>query len=80
MLRVMGEQLILQTMLWPDEIRAAVDEFVGVVLKGYTGMRWGEIVGLETQYVSPKTKTIRVEWQLYELDSGVLHRCPPKED
>ena len=56
------------------------DEFVGVILKGYTGMRWGEIVGLETQYVRPKTKSIRVEWQLYELDSGVLHRCPPKED
>ncbi|MEV0187483.1 LacI family DNA-binding transcriptional regulator [Kitasatospora purpeofusca] len=54
------------------------DEFVALVLKGYTGMRWGEIVGLETEYVRPKG--IRVEWQLYELDSGELHRCPPKDD
>ncbi|NJP34138.1 tyrosine-type recombinase/integrase [Micromonospora thermarum] len=54
------------------------DEFVAVVLKGYTGMRWGELVGLETQYVRPTG--LRVEWQLYELDSGELHRCPPKDD
>jgi integrase len=54
------------------------DEFVAVVLKGYTGMRWGEIVGLETQYARPGA--IRVEHQLYELDSGELVRCPPKDD
>ncbi|GAA0372213.1 LacI family DNA-binding transcriptional regulator [Streptomyces blastmyceticus] len=54
------------------------DEFVAVILKGYTGMRWGEIVGLESQFCRPKT--VRVEWQLYELDSGELHRCPPKDD
>jgi hypothetical protein len=23
--------------------------------------------------------SVRVEWQLYELDSGELHRCPPKD-
>lgn len=38
------------------------DEFVAVVLKGYTGMRWGEIVGLERQFVRPAA--VRVEWQL----------------
>ncbi|AUY50990.1 LacI family DNA-binding transcriptional regulator [Streptomyces sp. CB01881] len=54
------------------------DEFVGVVTKGYTGMRWGEIVGLETGFIRPAA--VRVEWQLYELDSGELHRCPPKDD
>ncbi|CDR18121.1 hypothetical protein GCM10022420_090750 [Streptomyces iranensis] len=54
------------------------DEFVAVVLKGYTGMRWGEIVGLETEFVRPGS--FRVEWQLYELDSGELVRCPPKDD
>ncbi|MFE1032497.1 tyrosine-type recombinase/integrase [Streptomyces sp. NPDC058807] len=54
------------------------DEFVAVVLKGYTGMRWGEIVGLETAYARPGA--VRVEWQLYELDSGELVRCPPKDD
>jgi integrase len=54
------------------------DEFVAVVHMGYTGMRWAEIVGLETEFVRPKT--VRVEWQLYELDTGELHRCPPKDD
>ncbi|MFF3869121.1 LacI family DNA-binding transcriptional regulator [Micromonospora sp. NPDC001898] len=54
------------------------DEFVAIVTKGFTGMRWGELVGLETGHVRPAS--IRVEWQLYELDSGELHRCPPKDD
>ncbi|RZU50673.1 integrase-like protein [Krasilnikovia cinnamomea] len=54
------------------------DEFVAVVLLGFTGMRWGELVGLETQFVRPGE--VRVEWQLYELDTGVWHRCPPKDD
>ena len=54
------------------------DEFVAVVLKGYTGMRWGEIVGLEAEFVRPAS--VRVESQLYELDSGEMHRCPPKDD
>ena len=59
-------------------LSARDDEFVAVVLMGYTGMRWGEIVGLETEFVRPKS--VRVEWQLYELDTGELHRCPPKDD
>ncbi|MFG3254961.1 LacI family DNA-binding transcriptional regulator [Streptomyces sp. NPDC048172] len=54
------------------------DEFVGCVTKQYTGARWGELVGLETEYVRPEA--IRIEWQLYELDSGELLRCPPKDD
>ncbi|SMD24188.1 LacI family DNA-binding transcriptional regulator [Lentzea albidocapillata] len=54
------------------------DEFVAIVTKYYTGMRWGEIVGLETEY--RRLRSIRVEWQLYELDSSELHRCPPKDD
>jgi integrase len=54
------------------------DEFVAVVLKGFTGLRWGEVVGLEPQFVRPAG--IRVEWQLYELDNGELHRCPPKDE
>ena len=54
------------------------DEFVGVVTKGFTGMRWGELVGLEVEYIRPER--IRIEWQLYELDTGELHRCPPKDD
>lgn len=54
------------------------DEFVGIVTKGMTGMRWGELVGLEVEYVRPGT--IRIEWQLYELDTGEFVRCPPKDD
>ncbi len=54
------------------------DEFVAVLLKGFTGMRWGEVVGLETAFV--RAKSVRVEWQLYELDTGELYRCPPKDD
>ncbi|MDD9377878.1 LacI family DNA-binding transcriptional regulator [Streptomyces sp. ZAF1911] len=54
------------------------DEFVAVVLKAYTGMRWGEIVGLEAEFA--RQDSVRVEWQLYELDSGVMVRCPPKDD
>jgi integrase len=54
------------------------DEFVAVVLKGFTGMRWAEIVGLETEFV--RRGSIRVEWQLYELDTGEFLRCPPKDD
>ncbi|MFF1679064.1 LacI family DNA-binding transcriptional regulator [Streptomyces sp. NPDC058256] len=54
------------------------DEFVAGITKGYTGMRWGEVVGLETEFLRPAA--VRVEWQLYELDSGAFERCPPKDD
>lgn len=54
------------------------DEFVANITKGYTGVRWAELVGLETEFVRPSQ--IRIEWQLYELDSGVFERCPPKDD
>jgi len=54
------------------------DEFVAVVTKGTTGIRFGELVGLETEFV--RRSAIRVEWQLYELDSGEFVRVPPKDD
>ena len=54
------------------------DEFNAVVTLGFTGLRWGELVGLEARYVRPDS--VRAEWQLYELDTGELHRCPPKDD
>jgi hypothetical protein len=38
----------------------------------------GEIVGLETEFA--RSGAIRVEHQLYQLDSGELIRCPPKDD
>ncbi|MGE6825832.1 LacI family DNA-binding transcriptional regulator, partial [Pseudomonas soli] len=54
------------------------DEFVMVVLKVFTQMRWGELVGLEETYV--RDETFRVEAQLYELDDGTLTWGPPKDD
>jgi integrase len=54
------------------------DEFVQVVTMGFTGSRWAETVGLETQYV--RSGSVRIEWQLYELDNGEFERCAPKDD
>src|ERR1700680_2147127 len=53
------------------------DEFVLVTLAHYTGIRWAEVTGLETRYA--RLRSIRVEWQLVELDPGGFTRCPPKE-
>ena len=54
------------------------DEFAAIVTLGFTGARWGELVGLEAEFVQPTG--VRIEWQLYELDTGEMHRCPPKDD
>ena len=35
-------------------------------------------MGLEAQFIRPGS--LRIEWQLYELDGGEFHRCPPKDD
>jgi hypothetical protein len=43
----------------------------------YTGMRWGETVGLEREFLQPTL--INVEWQLRELN-GKFYRLPPKDD
>ncbi len=44
---------------------------------GYTGLRWGEVIGLERGYLHPGE--IHVEWQLRELNDR-FHRLPPKDD
>jgi integrase len=51
------------------------EEFVEVVSMHYTGMRWGEIVGLEESYM--RSESIRIWWQLAEVN-GVFVRIPPK--
>lgn len=56
------------------------DEFVATIDKAYTGKRWGELVGLETQFARPESRAFQIEWQLYELDTGELKQCPPKDD
>ncbi len=53
------------------------DEFTMLVTIGYTGMRWGETIGLERDLLLPTL--INVEWQLREV-SGRFHRLPPKDD
>ena len=53
------------------------DEFTMLVTIGYTGMRWGETIGLERDLLL--TGLINVEWQLREV-SGRFHRLPPKDD
>ncbi|WP_245245798.1 LacI family DNA-binding transcriptional regulator [Streptomyces lonarensis] len=54
------------------------DEFTAVILTGYTGMRWGEVVGLTPKYA--RAGEVRVEQQLYELEDGTWEQCPPKDD
>jgi len=51
------------------------EEFVQVITMHFTGMRWGEITGLEAASVTPRT--IRIWWQLAEIN-GVFVRIPPK--
>jgi hypothetical protein len=52
-------------------------DFAMVITIAYTGLRWGETIGLEHEYAHPGE--IHVEWQLRELRSG-FHRLPPKDD
>jgi hypothetical protein len=53
------------------------DEFTMPVTVGYTGMRWGEMIGLERDLLLPSL--INLEWQLREIN-GRFHRIPPKDD
>jgi hypothetical protein len=70
----------LETLLLAE--RAALlsgrdDEFTMIVAIGYTGLRWGETIGLERGFVTGPE--IHVEWQLREIN-GRFHRLPPKDD
>jgi integrase len=53
------------------------DDFTMIVTIGYTGLRWGETIGLESDFV--RLAEIHVEWQLREIN-GQFHRLPPKDD
>ena len=53
------------------------DDFTMVITIGYTGLRWGETIGLERDYL--RESEIHVEWQLREVN-GTFHRLPPKDD
>jgi integrase len=58
-------------------------EFARVMVMAFTGLRWGEVNGLQASYVrGPDQRRsgpyIRVEWQLIELN-GTFYLAPPKE-
>jgi integrase len=53
------------------------EDFIMIVTIAYTGLRWGETIGLERGYVDQDE--IHVEWQLREIRS-TFHRLPPKDD
>jgi hypothetical protein len=53
------------------------DDFTMVITIAYTGLRWGETIGLETSYLHPGE--LHVEWQLREIRAA-FHRIPPKDD
>jgi hypothetical protein len=53
------------------------EEFTMLLTIGYTGMRWGETIGLERGLLLPQL--VNVEWQLREI-RGRFHRLPPKDD
>lgn len=53
------------------------DDFVLGVLLAFTGLRWGEAMGLQPQYV--KLGSLRVDWQLVEV-GGRFYPLPPKDD
>ena len=53
------------------------DEFTMCVLMQWTGLRLGEMTGLEREYVRPGS--LRVEWQLHEVAWKII-RQPPKDD
>jgi integrase len=53
------------------------EDLTMVITIAYTGLRLGELIGLESEYV--QRDEIHVEWQLREIRS-TFHRLPPKDD
>lgn len=52
--------------------------FVLVVLAAFTGMRWGELVGLKREFIWLDRGAIRVEWQIVEHDDASFEEKEPK--
>ncbi|GAA4085013.1 hypothetical protein [Actinomadura miaoliensis] len=75
---------------WPTPLQALLvaertaimsgrdDEFVLVVTIAWTGMRWGEAIGLEDEDVGYLDR-IELDWQLREA-GGRFTKVPPKDD
>jgi hypothetical protein len=51
------------------------EDFTMILTIGYTGLRWGEAIGLEHGYLHPDE--IHVEWQLRELNGHFLAMTAP---
>lgn len=74
--------------VWPTPLQALLvaercaalsgrdEDFLMVITSAYTGMRWSEIVGLETRYVVGEK--LDVQWKLYEL-GGRFYKGRPKD-
>lgn len=52
--------------------------FLLILTAAYTGMRWGELVGLKREFAWLDRGAIRVEWQLVEHDDGSFEEKEPK--
>lgn len=52
-------------------------DFIMPLFVAYTGVRYGETIGLEPAYVHPGV--VQIDWQLVE-DSGRFYRTPPKNN
>lgn len=53
------------------------DEFIKGILMSWGALRYGELIGLQPEYV--RLGMIRIDWQLVEAD-GDFYRLPPKDD
>ena len=70
----------LQTLLLAERaalVSGRASDFTLIITIGYTGMRWGETIGLQRDYL--RQTAVHVEWQLREIN-GTFHRIPPKDD
>jgi integrase len=52
------------------------DDLTLILTVAYTGLRWGEVIGLEHSHLHPGE--LWVEWQIRE--AGTFYRLPPKDD
>ncbi|MFE0072776.1 tyrosine-type recombinase/integrase [Nonomuraea sp. NPDC059023] len=73
----LDENQTLETAERASMISGRPDEFLEVIVRGYTGMRGGEIRGLERRYC--RLGEIRVEWQFREV-RGRFIKAPPKQN
>lgn len=70
----------LQALLFAERLSVLSgrdDDFIMAITAAYTAARWGELMGLQPDYV--RLGHIRIDWQLVELKGG-FYLLPPKDD